>query len=57
MVDAGDNFRFDMYDQAPATFGGTPNQGEWGDLQQFLKTGNVAAAQQQLEADAKKAYK
>jgi ABC-type glycerol-3-phosphate transport system substrate-binding protein len=57
MVDAGDNFRFDMSDQTPAAFGGTPNQGEWGDLQNFLKTGNVAATQQSLEANAKKAYK
>ena len=48
MVDAGDNFRFDMSDQAPATFGGTPNQGEWGDLQQFLSNGNVQATQQKL---------
>ena len=55
MVDAGDNFRFDMSDQAPATFGGTPNQGEWGDLQQFLRTGDVQAAQKALEKDAKAA--
>ena len=52
IVDAGDNFRFDMSDQAPAEFGGTPNKGEWKDLQAFLGNGNVAAAQTQLEADA-----
>jgi alpha-glucoside transport system substrate-binding protein len=51
-VSAGNNFRFDMSDQAPATFGGTPNKGEWADLQSFLQNGNVAAAQQQLEKDA-----
>ncbi|HWB66845.1 MAG TPA: extracellular solute-binding protein [Mycobacteriales bacterium] len=52
IVSVGNNFRFDMSDQAPAEFGGTPNQGEWADLQTFLKTGNVKAAQQQLEKDA-----
>lgn len=57
IVSVGNNFRFDMSDQEPATFGGTPNQGEWGDLQQFLKNGDVQGTQQALEADAKKAYK
>lgn len=53
MVDAGDNFRFDMSDQAPAAFGGTPNQGgEWADLQNFLKTGDVQGTQQALEQHA-----
>jgi alpha-glucoside transport system substrate-binding protein len=55
IVDAGDNFRFDMSDQAPAEFGGTPNKGEWADLQTFLTNGNVAATQAQLEKDAAKA--
>jgi len=52
IVAVGDNFRFDMSDQAPAIFGGTPNKGEWADLQNFLKTGDVAGTQQQLEKDA-----
>jgi ABC-type glycerol-3-phosphate transport system substrate-binding protein len=52
IIDAGNNFRFDMSDQAPATFGGTPHQGEWADLQTFLGNGNVAAAQAALEKDA-----
>ena len=52
IVSVGNNFRFDMSDQAPAEFGGTPNKGEWGDLQSFLTSGNVAATQQQLEKDA-----
>ena len=56
IVGVGDNFRFDMSDQAPASFGGTPNKGEWGDLQEFLKTGNVAATQQALEKDANAAH-
>ena len=55
IVSVGDNFRFDMSDQAPASFGGTPNKGEWADLQNFLKTGNVQATQQALEHDAKAA--
>ncbi|MCW2538338.1 MAG: extracellular solute-binding protein [Frankiales bacterium] len=52
IVEVGDNFRFDMSDQAPAEFGGTPNKGEWADLQTFLGNGDVAAAQQRLERDA-----
>jgi multiple sugar transport system substrate-binding protein/alpha-glucoside transport system substrate-binding protein len=57
LVAAGDNFRFDMSDQAPAAFGGTDGQGEWKDLQDFLKNPkDIAGAQSQLEADAAKAY-
>lgn len=52
IVSVGDNFRFDMSDQAPAAFGGTPNKGEWLDLQNFLKEGNVSGTQRQLEKDA-----
>ena len=52
VVSVGDNFRFDMSDLAPAAFGGTPNKGEWADLQTFLGNGDIAAAQKQLEADA-----
>ena len=54
IVNVGNNFRFDMSDQAPAAFGGTKDQGEWADLQAFLSNGNVAAAQKQHEADADK---
>jgi alpha-glucoside transport system substrate-binding protein len=54
IINAGNNFRFDMSDQAPAAFGGTKDQGEWAALQSFLVSGNVAATQQTLEADAKK---
>jgi alpha-glucoside transport system substrate-binding protein len=36
LVGAGDAFRFDMSDLAPATFGGTPGSGEWKILQDFL---------------------
>lgn len=53
IVSVGNNFRFDMSDQAPAAFGGTPNKGEWAALQTFLGNGNVAAAQATLEKEAK----
>lgn len=52
IVSVGDNFRFDMSDQAPAAFGGTPNKGEWADLQYFLNSGDVAGTQAKLEAHA-----
>jgi alpha-glucoside transport system substrate-binding protein len=52
LVSVGNNFRFDMSDLAPEAFGGTPNKGEWADLQTFLGNGDVSAAQTQLEADA-----
>jgi ABC-type glycerol-3-phosphate transport system substrate-binding protein len=55
LVSVGNNFRFDLSDQAPATFGGTPGKGMWGTLQNFLKTGNVAATQHALESEAKAA--
>ncbi|WP_374119254.1 ABC transporter substrate-binding protein [Streptomyces odontomachi] len=57
LIDAGDNFRYDMSDQAPQSFGGTPGKGEWKDLQDFLANPkDVAGAQAKLEADAAKAY-
>lgn len=58
LIAAGDDFRFDMSDQAPAAFGGTAGTGEWKDLQDFLKNpSDVAGTQATLEADAAKAYK
>jgi multiple sugar transport system substrate-binding protein/alpha-glucoside transport system substrate-binding protein len=57
LLAAGDDFRFDMSDQAPAAFGGTQGQGEWKALQDFLKDpSKVEAIQQQLETAAAKAY-
>ncbi|GAA0422128.1 ABC transporter substrate-binding protein [Streptomyces luteireticuli] len=57
LVAAGDDFRFDMSDQAPAAFGGKPGQGEWKDLQDFLRNpADVAGTQRKLEADAAKAF-
>ncbi|MFI6205358.1 ABC transporter substrate-binding protein [Streptomyces sp. NPDC051041] len=57
LIAAGDSFRFDMSDQAPQAFGGTPGKGEWKALQDFLKNPrDVAGAQRKLEADAAAAY-
>ncbi|MFC8505295.1 ABC transporter substrate-binding protein [Streptomyces sp. NPDC057411] len=58
LIGAGDDFRFDMSDQMPQSFGGTPGKGEWKALQDFLKNPrDVAGAQARLEAEAAKAYK
>ncbi|MFE4664214.1 ABC transporter substrate-binding protein [Streptomyces sp. NPDC056716] len=57
LVAAGDDFRFDMSDQAPQAFGGTPGKGEWKILQDFLTDPtDIAGTQEQLEAEAAKAY-
>lgn len=53
-----ETFRFDMSDLAPAAFGGTPGQGEWKILQDFLGSpGNVDGTASKLEAAAAKAYR
>jgi alpha-glucoside transport system substrate-binding protein len=57
LIDSGDDFRFDMSDQAPQAFGGTPGKGEWKALQDFLKDpSDIAGTQRKLEADAAAAY-
>ena len=57
LVEAGDSFRYDMSDQAPQAFGGTPGKGEWKDLQDFLKNpADVAGTQAKLEKDAAAAF-
>ena len=53
LVEAGDQFRFDLSDLQPAAFGGTEGQGMRGDLQRFLLDGDVDATAAQLEADAR----
>jgi alpha-glucoside transport system substrate-binding protein len=51
-------FRFDMSDLAPASFGGTPGQGEWKILADFLKNPkDVDGTASALETAAAKAYK
>ncbi|MFE3517095.1 ABC transporter substrate-binding protein [Streptomyces sp. NPDC059166] len=57
LIAAGDDVRFDMSDQAPQSFGGTPGKGEWKILQDFLKNPkDVAGTQAALESAAAKAY-
>jgi alpha-glucoside transport system substrate-binding protein len=57
LIDAGDNFRFDMSDQTPATFGGTTGQGMWQGLQNFLRDpDDPERAQRYLESQATRAY-
>jgi alpha-glucoside transport system substrate-binding protein len=52
------SFKFDMSDQMPSQFGGTPGQGEWKDLQDFIANpSNVNGTAQKLERDAAAAYK
>ncbi|MFE0426739.1 ABC transporter substrate-binding protein [Streptomyces sp. NPDC058953] len=58
LIAAGDDVRFDMSDQMPQAFGGTPGRGFWKLLQDFLKNPkDIAGTQTKLEADAAKAYK
>ncbi len=48
---------FDMSDQMPPAFGGTPGAGEWKLLQDFLANpGNMTSIQQQLETAAAAAF-
>ncbi|MER5769084.1 ABC transporter substrate-binding protein [Streptomyces sp. NPDC001985] len=58
LIEADSDFRFDMSDQMPQSFGGTPGSGFWKHLQDFLKDPkDVAGIQRKLESDAAKAYK
>ena len=58
LIASGETFRFDMSDQAPPAFGGTPGAGEWKILQDFLaKPTDVQGTAQKLEAAAATAYK
>jgi alpha-glucoside transport system substrate-binding protein len=51
-------FRFDMSDLAPAAFGGTPSQGEWKILQDFLANpSDVDGTAQKLETAAARAFR
>ncbi|MBU7598240.1 extracellular solute-binding protein [Streptomyces sp. P38-E01] len=57
LVDAGDTVRFDLSDQAPASFGGTKGTGLWKLLQDFLgDSSDPKATAAKIEAAAKKAY-
>jgi alpha-glucoside transport system substrate-binding protein len=56
-IASADTFRFDMSDLAPAAFGGTPGQGEWKILQDFLADpSDVNGTASRLEAAAARAF-
>ncbi|ACY97891.1 MULTISPECIES: ABC transporter substrate-binding protein [Thermomonospora] len=58
VIDAGDAFRFDMSDLAPAAFGGTKGSGEWKILQDFLADpDDVDGTAEKLEKAAAAAFK
>src|ERR671931_265564 len=51
-------FRFDMSDEQPVSFGGTPGQGEWEIFQDFLRNPkDVDGTARALESAAVKAYR
>jgi alpha-glucoside transport system substrate-binding protein len=56
LLEAGDDFRFDLSDLQPAAFGGTAGQGLRGGLQEFLRTRDVDATARRLEAEAAAAF-
>ncbi|MEV0582176.1 ABC transporter substrate-binding protein [Nonomuraea sp. NPDC050310] len=57
IISAGESVRYDMSDLAPSAFGGTDGKGEWKLLQDLLRNpGDVKNIQEQLEAEAKKAW-
>ncbi len=57
-ISEAETFRFDMSDLAPAGFGGTPGQGEWKILQDFLSNpSDVDGTAAKLEKAAAKAFK
>ena len=57
LEEAGDNLRFDLSDLQPPAFGGTPSQGMWQILQDFLEDpSDVEGTAEALEAAAASAY-
>ncbi len=53
-----ETFRFDLSDLAPPEFGGTPGQGLWQKLQNYLRNpANPQAIAQAIERDAARAYR
>lgn len=56
LLEAGDDFRFDLSDLQPAAFGATAGQGLRGGLQEFLRSRDVDATARRLEADAAAAF-
>ena len=56
LVDAGDEFRFDLSDLQPGAFGSTPTEGLRRGLQEFLVTRDVDATAARLEEEARAAF-
>src|SRR5919204_1504496 len=57
-VTRAQTFRFDMSDEQPIGFGGTPGQGEWKIFQDFLRNPrNINGTARALESAAVQAYK
>lgn len=56
LLEAGTNFRFDLSDLQPASFGGTEGQGMRKIFQQFLVSRDVTATAARLEQAAERAY-
>jgi alpha-glucoside transport system substrate-binding protein len=57
LVDAGESVQFDMSDQAPGPFGGTPGKGEWALLQDFIRDpSDPEGTARKLDQAAAKAY-
>ncbi len=56
LIEAGEDFRFDLSDLQPAAFGATPNAGMQGALRDFLVTRDVPNTARRLERAATAAY-
>ena len=56
VIEAGNNFRFDLSDQAPAAFGAVEGQGMRKTLQDFLVNRDVDETATLLEQEATAAY-
>ena len=56
LLDAGDEFRFDLSDLQPAVFGGSETSGMRKLLRDFLTTRDVEGTAAALEAAATAAY-
>ncbi len=55
VLDAGDDFHFDLSDEQPASFGGSERSGMQAVLRQLVVDGDVGRAARQLEASAPEA--
>lgn len=56
LLEAGDEFRFDLSDLQPAAFGGSDQRGLFAELRAFLVHRDVARTCARLEAEARAAY-